>query len=70
MDTLVIRLIQPATINLLKQLEELNLIEVMNTTSSDELSLSEKYAGNLPLDVAHELNKHIEKSRAEWTENI
>lgn len=70
MDTLVIRLIQPATINLLKQLEELKLLEVMNTASSDELSLSEKYAGKLPSGIADDLNKHIEKSRNEWKENI
>ncbi len=70
MDTLVIRLIQPATINLLKQLEELKLLEVINPSSSDELSLSEKYAGKLPKDFADELNNHVEKSRSEWKESF
>ncbi len=67
MDTLVIRLIHPATtIFILKQLEELKLIEVMNTTSSDESNLSEKYAGNLPLVIADKMSKHIEKTPIEW----
>ncbi len=70
MDTVVIRLIKPATINLIRQLEELNLIEVINTDPSEKLSLSEKYAGKLPSVIADDLSKHIEKSRSEWKENI
>ncbi len=70
MDTVVIQIISPKTMNLLYELEELNLLKVLKKNGAGEKKLSEKYAGKLPVNIANDLQKHIEKSREEWDNNI
>ncbi|MEK7718041.1 MAG: hypothetical protein AAB347_00290 [Bacteroidota bacterium] len=70
MDTVVIQIISPRTMNLLHELEELHLLKVLKKNISGEKSLSDKYAGKLPSNIANDLQKHIEKSRNEWDNNI
>lgn len=70
MDTVVIQITSPRTMNLLHELEELHLLKVLKKNVPGEKSLSDKYAGKLPSDIANNLQKHIEKSRDEWDNNI
>jgi hypothetical protein len=48
----------------------MKLLLILKTEHSEELHLSEKYAGKLPLQVAEKLQDHIENSRNEWNNNI
>ncbi len=70
MDIVVIQVNSPKVMKILKNLEELHLIRVLKKESSHKTNLSEKYAGKLPLDIAEDLQKHIEQSRNEWDGNI
>jgi hypothetical protein len=70
MDTVIIQLTTPKTMKLLQELEELNLLRVLKKNVSTKTKLSEKYAGKLPVNIAEDLQKHIEHSRNEWDSNI
>ncbi|MCK9271406.1 MAG: hypothetical protein WC271_10420 [Bacteroidales bacterium] len=70
METALIKLTAPGTMKLLKELEAMKLLLILKTEHSEELHLSEKYAGKLPLQVAEKLQDHIENSRNEWNNNI
>lgn len=69
MDTVVIQITSPRTMNLLHELEELHLLKVLKKSSTGEKRISDKYAGKLPSIIASDLQKHIEKSRNEWDSN-
>jgi hypothetical protein len=70
MDTVIIEITSPRTMNLLHELEELHLLKILKKNNPIENKLSDKYAGKLPLDIANDLQKHIEKSRNEWDNDI
>jgi hypothetical protein len=70
MDTVIIQLTTPKTMKLLLELQELNLLRVLKKNISTKTKLSDKYAGQLPTDIAEDLQKHIEQSRNEWDNNI
>jgi hypothetical protein len=70
MDTVIIQLTTPKTMKLLEELEELKLLRVIKKSKSKQSELSKKYAGKLSSEVADELQKHIEQSRAEWNDSI
>lgn len=70
MDTVIIQLTTPKTMKLLQELEELHLLRVLKKNVSTKTKLSEKYAGKLPVNIAEDLQKHIEHSRNEWDCNI
>jgi hypothetical protein len=70
MDTVIIQITSPRTMNLLHELEELHLLKVLKKSSTGEKKLSDKYAGKLPLSIANDLQKNIEKSRNEWDSTI
>lgn len=70
METALIKLTSSGTMKLLKELETLKLLRILKTEHAEELPLSEKYAGKLPLAVAEILQDHIENSRNQWNNNI
>ena len=70
MDTVTIQLTTPKTMKLLRKLEELHLLRVLKKNVSTKTRLSDKYAGKLHINVADDLQKHIEQSRNEWDNNI
>ena len=70
MDTVVIQITSPRTMNLLRELEELHLLKVLKEASPELKRLSDKYAGKLPSGIASDLQKHIETGRNEWDSNI
>lgn len=69
METLLIEITNKKAYRLLKDLEDLNIIKVLEKNSEPQQKLSEKYAGKLPSDVAEDLQKYITKSRKEWDNN-
>jgi hypothetical protein len=52
------------------ELEELNLLRVLKKNISSEIKMSDKYAGKLPVNIAEDLQRHIEQSRDEWKNSI
>ena len=70
MDTVIIQLTTPKTMKLLEELEELHLLRVLKRNVAAKVNLSEKYAGKLPVNIAEDIQKHIEQSRTEWDSNI
>ncbi len=70
MDIVIIQLTTPKTMKLLQELEELHLLRVLKKDVRERSKLSDKYAGKLPLNIADDLQKHIEQSRKEWDRNI
>ncbi len=70
MDTVIIQLTTPKTMKLLKELEKLQLLRVVKKSVSTKTKLSDKYAGKLPVNIAEDLQKHIDQSRHEWDNNI
>jgi hypothetical protein len=70
MDTVLIQLTTPNTMKLLREMEELHLLKVLEKSVPSKTKLSDKYAGKLPADIAEDLQKHIQKSRDEWDNNI
>lgn len=70
MDTVLIQLSSPGIMNILKELEKLKLIRVINTESPTKVPLSEKYGGKLPAQIAVQLQEHIKNGRDEWNNNI
>jgi len=70
MDTVIIQLTTPKTMKLLRELEDLNLLRVLKKNISEKNNLSDKYAGKLPINIADDLQNHIQQSRNEWESNI
>ena len=70
MDTVIVQLTSPRTMNLLHELEELHLLKVLKKNIDTGTILSDKYAGKLPLNIGEDLQRHIEQSRQEWDNNI
>ena len=70
MDTVIIQVTSPETINLLYDLEKLRLLKILKRTKAQSGKLSDKYAGKLPLNVTEDLQGQIEKDREEWENNI
>lgn len=65
MDTLLIEVTNQDAYPLLKQLEKLHLIKVIQKHTSVQ-KLSEKFAGKLSAQDAEKLQEHINHSRNEW----
>lgn len=70
MDTIIVQLTSPKTMNLIMDLEDLNLLKVIKKSDSADINLSDKYAGKLSVDVAEKLQKHVEQSREEWDNSL
>jgi len=69
-NTVLIQLTTPKTMKLIKELEELHLLRVLQKNVSQDYKLSDKYAGKLSVKVAEDLQKRIELSREQWERNI
>ncbi len=70
METVLIQLTSSGTMKLLNELEELNLLRVIKKETKKDILLSEKYANQLPVEIAEQLQNHIENSRSEWDRNL
>lgn len=66
MDTLLIQITNDKALQLLKDLEDIQLIKVLKREAGAGISLSEKYAGKLPSSVVDDLQQKLNKIREEW----
>jgi hypothetical protein len=66
METIIIQLTNQKALKLLKELEELNLIRLLQKKGSLRRGRSVKYAGKLSDSGAGKLHEQITRSREEW----
>jgi len=67
MDRIIVELTSKRALNLLKDLEELHVLKIVGPSASPfNETLSDKFAGKLPPEVAEEMQKYIVQSRNEW----
>lgn len=67
METVTVQLNNTKAYKLLKYLEELHLITLLEKKENPGQKLSEKYLGSLPPEVADELQNYVAESRNEWS---
>ncbi len=65
-NTLLIELNNEKARNLIKDLEDLDIITVPNETIQKPKKWAEKFKGFLTKEEGFELNKHIKNSRNQW----
>ena len=70
METVTVLLLNKKALNLLKQLEELNLIKLLEENADPDQKLSDRFAGKLSDDTAEKLHKYVKQSREEWERDI
>jgi len=70
MDTVIIQLTTNKTLKLLKELEDLDLLRILDKNYKNNNDLSDKYAGKLPKNIAKELQDNISQSRNQWNRDI
>ena len=67
--TMLIELTNQKAVGLLRELEELSLIRVLeDNTSVAKKNLSKKYRGILSKQEGEDLNDHIRQIRSEWND--
>ncbi len=66
MKTVLIQINNNKAYKLLKDLEDLNIIKLIEQRILPKQKLSKKYAGKLPLDIADQLQDYVTQSRSEW----
>lgn len=69
METMLIELTNEKAAKLLRQLEELQLIRVLQPAKPPEAALSKKYSDSLPGEIADEIQNYVNESRNEWDRN-
>ncbi len=70
METVIVQLLNKKSLKLLKQLEELNLIKVMDSANTPIQKLSDRFAGKLSNEAAEALHNHVKQTREEWERDI
>jgi hypothetical protein len=71
METVTVQLLNQKALKLLKQLEELNLIKIMEDSNlKPTQKLSDLFAGKLSDEAAAALHQHVKQTRAEWERDI
>ena len=71
MDTLTIKIRDNKTLKLIRDLESLNLIQVINTNPQKKLKkLSTEMTGSISEEQANSMQKELQKIRNEWERDI
>jgi hypothetical protein len=79
MNTVTLQLNDIKALSLLKELEALKIVTLLNINlgnsdidfkdnATKEMSLGKKYAGRISTKLGEEMNQYIQKSREEWAE--
>lgn len=68
MDNILIQPTSDKAYQLIKELEELQIIKVITKPAKSKQKLSEKYRGKMSSSFAAKLKRNINKSRKEWEE--
>lgn len=66
METLRIQILNPKVMGLFRELEMLELIEVIKEANQPTQRLSDKYIGKLPFEIAIEMQEYVRKCSDEW----
>jgi len=66
MKTVLVQINNNKAYKLLKDLEDLNIIKLLEQRILPKQKLSKKYAGKLPSDIADQLQDYVTQSRSEW----
>ena len=69
MQTVIVELMNQNALALLRKLEEMHIIKLLEKNKQPLEKLSDKFAGKLSVETGEELQKHITKSRNEWNGN-
>lgn len=68
MDTMLIQLTNQKAVGLLRELEELHLIKVLEENILvKKPKLSDKYRGIITKEEGGKLNEHVQQMRSEWS---
>lgn len=66
-NTMLIQITNQKAVGLIRELEELDLIKVLNPNFVPvKQKLSDKYKGIISKEQGQNLNEHIKKMRSEW----
>lgn len=68
MQTITIDILNEKVLELLKKLEELNLVKVQKSSLTENRNLKKPstYKGIISKKLGSEIQEHIKQSRAEW----
>lgn len=68
MDSYIIQLKNQKALQIIRGLEELDLIKIIksNIESPKPKSFADKYYGKISKETAEEMQKYVTKSREEW----
>ncbi|MDR3696260.1 hypothetical protein [Mucilaginibacter sp.] len=67
-STILIHVINPKAIGILRELEELRLINILKEDIPAKTRLSKKHKGVFSIEDAKSFNLHTQKMRKEWGE--
>jgi len=68
METMLIQLTNQKAEGLLKEMEQLHLIKVLDKNiAGAKPKLSDKYRGSISKEQGEQLNEHIKQIRSEWS---
>jgi hypothetical protein len=70
METVTIELLNEKAYGLLKDLEDLHLIRMVDNENTSNASLSDRFEGKLSKEAADAMRKHVEQVRQEWDRGI
>ena len=72
METLLIEIRNPKGINLLRDLEEMDIIKILKQEEAPNppQKLSELLRGSISAEEAEKFNEYIQESRKEWERNF
>ncbi len=70
METLNIEIVNPKAINLLREMEDLDLIKVIKNVNVLRPKASKILRGSISKESADEFNEYVKKSRNEWERNF
>jgi hypothetical protein len=70
METILIELKERRALNILRELEQLSLIKLLEEKTVSAQKMSEKYRGKLSSETAEAMHKHVQQMRNEWDRDI
>lgn len=70
METISIEIVNPKAINLLRDMEDLKVIKILNSKPIINRESIEDLRGSVTKEEAAEFNDYLKKSKDEWERNI
>jgi hypothetical protein len=72
METLLIEIRNPKGMNLIRDLEEMDIIKIIKqeVQPRPKQKLSERFRGSISAEEGEKLNEYVKQSRDEWERNF